>query len=187
MDTIIGLLSLLVPIILIISVIQSIGGALLKQQASNSKTQGNKPRSKEVLAKYQTLKTEVEQETHRLRNTPAQQRNKAVQKETRAVKQQTTRTQRPARNYDQHITTKQSHHKSAQPLVTQHQLQTEAQDRERIAKTVSKDMQQKAKAFVQSEKRVNNQKKQVPFQKELLKAVVYKEIIDKPRAMRPYR
>lgn len=186
MDIIIGLLSLLVPLILIVSVVQSIGGALLKQRPSNANSQGNTSRSKEALSKYQALKTEIEQETRRLKNAPAQQRNKAVQRETHAVKQQAAQTRRSARNHDQHVTTKQSHHNSARPLVAEHQ-QTEAQARERIAKTVSKETQQKAKAFVQSEKRVNKQKKHTPFQKELLKAVVYKEVLDKPRAMRPYR
>ncbi|WP_034552603.1 hypothetical protein [Carnobacterium funditum] len=165
-------LSFLIPLLLIVTVIRSISNALFNQK--NGKNG--------AVSKYQEFMKEINQEKDRLRNVPdkkdvsrndpkaanlAQQRNNLSQSAKHAPYQQSpVRTKR-------------------EPLAERNRIQPVTKSAA-ISRSYS-DMPSPVKNFVQTKKQVNKKIKQTPRQKEIIKGFIYKEILDKPRAMNPYR
>lgn len=178
-------LSVLIPILFVISIVQSISKAIFKQQSARKKGQ---------LSNYQRLINEVNQEKERLRNAPTKKNNAGrSQDKMRAIEQEAKRMQqtRTSRRNASAVPANSRHSNYEKPLVSKTENQkvsVQAESPIRQINTPVLDTKvQPINDFVHSKTRKKKHKKQSTRQKELLKGIVYKEILDKPRSMRPYR
>lgn len=178
-------LSVLIPILFVISIVQSISKATFKQQAA---------RKKGPLSNYQRLVNEVNQEKERVRNAPTRKNNAGhSQDKKRAIEQETKRIQRTraGRRNASAVPVNSRHSNYEKPLVSKtenRKVSVQAESPIRQINTPVLDTKvQPIHDFVHSKTNKKKHKKQASHQKELLKGIVYKEILDKPRSMRPYR
>ena len=174
---ILSFLSSFIPLILIIAVVKSIGGSLFNQKNGSESV---------VTSKYQEFMKEINQEKDRLRNVP--DKKEPVKKELSRVNQRATDLAKQRNN--PYLSTKKDQYQQpkvkSKPLAARNQIQDVSQS-ETMTRSYS-DTASPVKSIVQSKKQVSKKKKkQRSLQQELLKGIVYKEILDKPRALRPYR
>ena len=174
---ILSFLSSFIPLILIIAVVKSIGGSLFNQKNGSKSV---------AMSKYQEFMKEVNQEKDRLRNVP--DKKETVKKELSRVNQKAANLAKQQNN--PYLSTKKDQYQQpkvkSEPLAARNRIQEVSQS-ETMTRSYS-DTPGPVKSIVPSKKQVSKKKKkQLSLQKELLKGIVYKEILDKPRALRPYR
>jgi multidrug resistance efflux pump len=153
----VAFLSSLIPLILIITVVKSVGSSLF----------GNKD-GKE--SKFQAFMKEINQERDRLRNEPIKKEVSRTSQNTANLEKQRNNSYKSANNAPYR----------REALAERNRVQAVSQD-EAVTRSNSN------KQVAQSKKQMSKKRKQTSRQKELLKGIVYKEILDKPRALRPFR
>lgn len=174
---ILSFLSTFIPLIIIIAVVKSIGSALFNPKNGSKST---------VMSKYQEFMKEVNQEKDRLGNVP--DKKEAVKQELSRVNQKAANQAKQRNN--PYLSKKKNQYQQpkvkSEPLADRNRIQTVSQS-EAMTHSYS-DTQIPVKGLVQSKKQLSKKKKkQTALQKELLKGIIYKEILDKPRALRSYR
>ncbi|MEG0552178.1 MAG: hypothetical protein RR533_01425 [Carnobacterium sp.] len=128
---------------------------------------------------------EVNQEKDRLRNIP--DKKEPVKQELSRINQKAANQAKQRNN--PYLSKKKDQYQQpkakSEPLADRNRIQPVSQSE---AMTHSYyDMPSPVKGLVQSKKQLSKKKKQTALQKELLKGIIYKEVLDKPRALRPYR
>ncbi|SEK43196.1 hypothetical protein SAMN04488700_1412 [Carnobacterium iners] len=168
-------LSSLIPLIIIITVVRSLGSALFNQQKGNKNG---------AISKYQEFIKEVNQEKDRLGNTP--DKKPAAKQQAARINQKAADLAKQRNN--PYLSTKKNQYQQpkvkSRPLAERNMIQPVSKSKP-TARTYSKPPGA-TKNFVQT-KRVDKRKKQTPFQKKIVQGIIYKEILDKPRALRPYK
>lgn len=174
--TLLSFLSSFIPLLIIIAVVKAIGSSLFDQ------TKGKKSGA---VSKYQEFMKEINQEKDRLRNVPT--KKEASNQEVSRVKQKAANITQQRNN--PYLSTKKDQYQQpkvkSQPLAERNRIQA-IPNRDDLTRSYPK-MAASTKKFVQTNKQVSKKKKQTPYQKDIIKGIVYKEILDKPRALRPYR
>ncbi|WP_414838794.1 hypothetical protein [Carnobacterium sp. TMP28] len=168
-------LSSLIPLIIIITVVRSVGRALFSQQKGNKNG---------IMSKYQEFIKEVNQERDQLNNAP--NKKPAVKQEAARINQKAADLAKQRNN--PYLSTKKDQYQQpkvkSRPLAERNIIQPVSKSKP-TSRAYSKPPGA-AKNFVQT-KRVDKRKKQTPLQRTFVQGIIYKEILDKPRSLRPYK
>lgn len=160
----------LIPLLVIITVVKKVGSALLNPQ------KGNKS---ELMSKYQEFMKEINQEKDRLGNVPDK---KETSKKEVSRNNQNAQNLAKQRNNPYLSTNKDQYQQpKAQPLAARNRMQPVTKD-EIVSRAYSNNSN-----FIQTKRQVTKIKKRTPQQRDLLEGIIYKEVLDKPRALRPYK
>lgn len=170
-----ALLSFLVsfiPLLVVITVIRKVGSALLNPQKGNKSG---------LMSKYQEFMKEVNQEKNRLSDVPDKK-----ERSKQEISRENQRAQNLAKQRNNpYLSTNKNQYQQpkvkAQPLAARNRLQPVTKD-EIVSRAYSNNND-----FIQIKRQVSKRKKRTPQQRDLLEGIIYKEVLDKPRALRPYR